>query len=663
MAESAFQYDPFQRQAIEIIDQGQSLIVAAPTGAGKTVIAEYAIDTALRHRKRAIYTAPVKALSNQKYRDFHARYGDEVGIVTGDVSLNPRAPILIMTTEIYRNTLFEDPERMGAISWVIFDEVHYLDDPERGTVWEEAILFSPPRVNILALSATVPNVQQIAAWMSQVQGRVVRVVREDHRPVPLVQQFQCQNEIFKTVEDVKRRGYLNQEYWSRWGTRASQGGHGSRWKQRHGGGRLLEAKPNRLEPLIRHLVHEQRLPVIYFSFGRRRTEELAHELAHWNFLSVDEARRMRELYDELLARYDLAAERSAQELQDLVARGIAYHHAGMLPTLKEIVERLFTSRLLKLIFTTETFALGINMPARSVVFDALDKPSSTGFRALMTREYYQMAGRAGRRGMDEAGYVYARLNPHHVPFPDVMRILSGRTEPVTSQFNLAYATLLNLYRAFGRRLLDVYPRSFHAFQSQEKDQRACVNLLERRLRLLETLGYIAGDQLTPKGEFTSQMYGYELLLGELAEGRVLESLGAVPLAMLLVALVFEPRKIDQPPTYAATIKTLERRCEQYLKRVHRAEREFGIYPRTKAPHFHLAGSIELWMRSATFDKLMKQTLVDEGEVVRYFRMVIQLLRQLLQAPNTPESLRQAATDAMRRINRDVVDAERQLRIS
>ncbi len=658
----AFEYDPFQRQAIALIDEGQSFIVAAPTGAGKTVIAEYAIETAMRQHKRAIYTAPVKALSNQKYRDFHARYGEDVGIVTGDVSLNPHAPIVIMTTEIYRNTLFEDAPRMRAISWVIFDEVHYLDDPERGTVWEEALLFSPPSVNLLALSATVPNVQQIAAWMSRVQGRPVRVVLEAQRPVPLVQIFQCQNELFGSAEELKRRGYLNQERWPR--RVVPRGGHGSHWRQRHvGGGHTLEARPNRLEPLIRHLVSEDRLPAIYFAFGRRRTEELARELSTWNFLDDEERRTIRALYTQLLERYDLTAEPSARDLDELVSRGIAYHHAGMLPTLKEVVERLFTSRLLKIIFTTETFALGINMPARSVVFDALDKPSSDGFRALMTREYYQMAGRAGRRGMDEAGYVYARVNPHHVAFPEVMRILSGQSEPVTSQFNLAYATLLNLYRAFGPKLLEVYPRSFHAFQSHERDQQQCINLFERRLQLLEELGYLQGEGLTPKGEFTSQMYGYELLLGELAEGGVLESLGAIPLAMLLVALAFEPRKIDHAPVYATSVKGLERRCEPYLKRIHRAERDFEIYPRTKAPHFHLSAAMESWMRGLPFDKLMKQTAVDEGEVVRYFRMVIQLLRQILLAPNTSEPLRRAATDARHRINRDVIDAERQLRIT
>ena len=209
----AFQLDPFQKQAIEWIEKEHSVLVSAPTGAGKTVIAEYALEKALSRNEAVIYTAPIKALSNQKYRDFRNRYGEQVGILTGDVSINAEAPIVVMTTEIYRNSLFENLDRIRKVGWVIFDEVHYLDDPERGTVWEEALLFTPPEIRILALSATVPNVSQLADWIRSIHNRPIAVIEESNRPVPLDFLFQCQGRIFEDVERLRREGYFNRDNW------------------------------------------------------------------------------------------------------------------------------------------------------------------------------------------------------------------------------------------------------------------------------------------------------------------------------------------------------------------------------------------------------------------------------------------------------------------
>src|SRR3989338_1238744 len=210
----AFQLDPFQIEAIHWIEQEHSVLVSAPTGAGKTLIAEKAIEKALSRDEAVIYTAPVKALSNQKYRDFRALYGEQrVGILTGDVSINVDAPIVIMTTEIYRNSLFENLDRIQKVGWVIFDEIHYLDDPERGTVWEEAILFTPPEIRILALSATVPNVSQLAEWIRSVHGRLIEVVEEIKRPVPLHFFFQCQSKVMENMNQLRAEGYLNREDW------------------------------------------------------------------------------------------------------------------------------------------------------------------------------------------------------------------------------------------------------------------------------------------------------------------------------------------------------------------------------------------------------------------------------------------------------------------
>ncbi|MGH7198052.1 MAG: DEAD/DEAH box helicase, partial [Candidatus Omnitrophota bacterium] len=414
-------YDPFQKKAIAAIDEEKSVLVSAPTGAGKTAIAEYAIVKALSRDERVIYTAPIKALSNQKYRDFSVRYPDKVGLLTGDVSLNADAPIVIMTTEIYRNQLFEDPERLKNTAWVIFDEVHYLDDVERGTVWEEAIMFSPEHIRFVALSATAPNVEELAQWIRGILNHPIDVIIETHRPVPLVHLFQCQGKVYDDPRDLRKDGYLGRDIWpSLFG--GGNFGRRDRFSKR-GHERSLRARPNRTDDLIRHLVQEKRLPCLYFCFGRKRAEELAWEQGKFDFLDPEEKKEIEALYQKLCERFDLVHEASAADLKRIILNGIAFHHAGMLPTLKEVIEQLFTSKLIKLIFTTETFALGINMPAKTVVFDELRKFYGTHFANLRTRDYFQMAGRAGRRGMDSAGFVYSRINPHQIPFPAVNRIM------------------------------------------------------------------------------------------------------------------------------------------------------------------------------------------------------------------------------------------------
>jgi superfamily II RNA helicase len=652
-------YDPFQQKAIDAINADKSVLVSAPTGAGKTAIAEYAIHLALSRKQKVVYTAPIKALSNQKFRDFSEIYPDQVGLLTGDVTLNAHAPVLIMTTEIYRNQLFEDPERLKDTSWVIFDEVHFLDDPERGTVWEEAMMFSPQHVRFLALSATAPNIEELAEWIEKVLRHPMEVIVESHRPVPLVHLFQCQGQLFSDVRELRKTGYMDNE---RWPMENRFGGHKRRERFRSGAyQRFLRAKPNRLDDLIRHLLHEKRLPCLYFAFGRKRTEELAWEHQKFDFLTEAEKKEVEKIYDELCERFDLKKETSAHEMRQLVSRGIGFHHAGMLPTLKEVIERLFTSKLIKLIFTTETFALGINMPAKSVVFDELRKFYGTHFGFLRTRDYFQMAGRAGRRGMDREGYVYSRLNPHLIPYPAVTRIVFGKPEPIESQFNSCYATILNLYAQFGTQLIDIYPKSFHFFQSNRHDREKGVALIERKIALLRDLGHLRGETLSEKGLFASWMYGYELLLSEMLEEGYLETLNESALAALLCSMVFEPRKKQTCADLPANLSLIEKNSLKYLRRIHAKEALHKIFPPTREPQMHLAQAIEAWVGGATFHELGRHTDVDEGEIIRYFRMVIQLLRQLRQAPRVSDELRETATKAQKMINRDLVDAEKQLR--
>jgi len=621
-------YDRFQQEAIDYINQGHSVIVSAPTGAGKTAIAEHIITECIACKVGVIYTAPIKALSNQKFRDFGGTYGDNIGILTGDVSINPDAPVLIMTTEIFRNKVLDEPKNLDKYSWIIFDEIHYIDNPERGTVWEESLIFLPAHMKILGLSATIPNIKQFAEWIESIHKRPFKIVIEDKRPVPLHFAFQCQNEIVDRISDLK--------------------------KLRHG-------RPNKIYSLMRHLDEKDGFPCIYFVFGRRRAEELAFELQGFNFLNNKEKNQITELYNSLCERFDLTHERTAQNLYPLIQRGIAFHHAGMLPTLKEVVERLFTSRLIKVIFTTETFALGINMPSRSVIFDELRKFYGHYIRSLKTRDFYQMAGRAGRRGIDTEGFVYCRINPNRINFEDVKRIIYSDPEEVKSQLNTSYATILNLYEKYKEDLFKIYPLSFHYYQSRKHEQREALRLIESKLRLLKESGYIYDGALTKKGQFAKTVYGYELILSELYEQNVLEQLDEFGLGVLCAAVVFEPRKNQQMPGLSKSARHIKTACEEIYAQIEEKERRYKIYPLSKPAYFHLSTCTESWLRGTNFDKTLRFTDTDEGEVVRYFRMSVQILREINDTKVASYVLKEKIRETMRVINRDIVDAEKQLR--
>lgn len=666
-----FKYDPFQQDAIDAINRGESVLVSAPTGAGKTAIAEHAIERSFRRGEQVVYTAPIKAISNQKFREFNAMFPGQVGILTGDVAIEPNAPLLIMTTEIYRNQLFENPEMHDKTAWVIFDEVHYLDDLERGTVWEEAIMFTRPNTRLLALSATAPNIQELADWIKSIHPHTVTVILESHRPVQLTQLFQCQNEVYDEMRELKKHGYHNLNIWSSpRGMRGGHSGHGSgghsaRQRQQNRGPRNwqqeLRAKPNSPRDLMLHLIETDRMPCLYFAFGRKRVEELAQEHTGLRLLSPEDQVENLRIYDELIAQFDLGKEKSAIQMGELVEHGIAYHHAGLLPTLKEVVERMFTMKKIQLIFTTETFALGINMPARTVVFDELRKFYGFGFDFLTNRDYFQMAGRAGRRGIDTVGFVYARVNPHMIRFDVIERIMTGKMEPIMSQFNASYATLLNLYKKLGKKLLDIYPRSFHYFQSGQKKHKRAVALIERKLDLLWEMGYLNDDGLTPKGEFASWMYGYELMLSELWEAGDLDKLNPMELCVMLMALVYEPRKNDTMTSVPKNYKYLEKKCRELHHHINQREEHYHVFPFVKKPYFNLSEATEAWVGGAQFHELFRHTDVDEGIIIRYFRMVIQLLRQLKTDPGLPAQLKATISKTIPLIDRDIVDAERLLR--
>lgn len=409
-----FTLDPFQQQALQLIDQGRSVIVSAPTGVGKTLIADYLIEKAVREGKRIIYTAPIKALSNQKYRQFKASLGvEKVGIVTGDVVINKEAPVVMMTTEIYRNMVLTDPERAADIHYLIFDEIHYIDS-DRGVAWEESLIFAPSHVKFLGLSATIGNLQQFIGWLSRVRKEDVALVVETHRVVPLVHRFFNLGTGIANLpqtEKALRNGELRQT-----------------------------DHRNLVQSLRQHY-----LPALLFVFSRRQCVEKSKELLRERtFLQGDETARVDGRLSAYAERYDLSEHAGFLLLSRLLHKGVAFHHAGLLPVLKDLVEELFEERLVKVLYCTETFAVGVNYPVQSVCFLEQRKYDGTSVRPLSAQEYLQMAGRAGRRGIDEKGFVFTLVQGDENT--TLVDYANRPTEDIGSQYRLSCNSILNLMR-------------------------------------------------------------------------------------------------------------------------------------------------------------------------------------------------------------------------
>jgi superfamily II RNA helicase len=612
--------------------------VAAPTGAGKTLVADYAIEHSFLEGRRIVYTAPIKTLSNQKFRDFREEHGDDVGIMTGDVTIQPEAPLLIMTTEVFRNTIFESPERLEQVEFVVFDEVHYIDDPERGTVWEESILYAPLHIRILALSATIPNIEQLAGWIRRTRKCEIDVVVEESRPVPLHHYLYVPDVGPKDLKQLK--------------------------------GVLMKAPSKRrfrTEGAPRHpiayAVREGWLPALYFAFSRRDCEMLCDREARKSLLDDAERQEMLALFDDLARRYEVAGLAGTERLRRLAGRGVLYHHAGLLPIYKEMVERLFTTSLVKLLFATETFALGVNMPAKCVIFDTLRKFDGVDVTYMMTREYQQMAGRAGRQGIDEEGLVLARIHLEDASFAALQRITEGTCEPVTSRFDLSYSTLLNLYLRLGAGVHQAYDRSFAHYQEtkeQRRNEAPRNRLIASRIHVLRNFGYLDGPRLTAKGELARRINGYEIQVTELYFDGVFERASVLDLTALFVAIVYEARKLDDSDPLR--IPGIEKRSIDLVREWCREERREEIAQLLKRPDFSLNSVVLAWAKGAAFEDLARFTSVSEGDLVRTFRMALQLMRQLRRVLAPDDSLRDKLADASDLLDRDVVDARRQLEL-
>lgn len=452
--------DPFQVQAIDELMKGNSVLVSAPTGVGKTLIADYLIDQVIRRNDQIIYTAPIKALSNQKYKEFKALYGaDRVGIITGDVVINQDAPVTLMTTEIFRNILHQDPERVQGITHVVFDEVHYLSDEDRGTVWEESIIFMPENMRLLGLSATIPNAEELASWIEEIKGHRVAVIRKYKRSVPL-----------KHALYERTKGAVNLDELAAYREELMAG-----MERASGPARFKET---RHVDLIRY-ISKTGLPCLYFAFSRRGCEEMAFELSQsFNFLSPDERQRVEETVDRLAGEFGLTNLRSLAHVRHLLSRGIGYHHAGILPAQKEIIETLFGMGLIRVMYATETFAVGINYPVKTVCFDSPAKWDGVAFRKMRTMEYFQMAGRAGRRGIDREGRVFILADLNRFRKEDFPSTREHDIEELVSQFNLSYNAVLNLYHNHTEdEIRVILDRNFATYQARGIREQ-CVRQLE-----------------------------------------------------------------------------------------------------------------------------------------------------------------------------------------
>jgi superfamily II RNA helicase len=639
-------------KAIEAIRDGRSVIVAAPTGSGKTLIAEYALERCFEEGRRAVYTAPIKALSNQKFRDFSGAWGEKVGILTGDVTIHADAQVLIMTTEIFRNTIFEDPRRLEGISHVIFDEIHFLDDLERGTVWEESIIFAPPGIRFVFLSATISNLPELAGWIEEVRGEAIEVVEEGGRPVPLHHHLFIGGHGPGTLQDF--------------GAVLSERDRRERPRRRHGRRRDRRERKDWVPDLVEELIRKDRLPAIVFSFSRAECEGRAELHSHLDLLSPPEKREILEAFDRLAEAFDVVEDPRVQDMRILAGRGVAYHHAGLLPTLKEIVERLFTTGKVKLLFTTDTFALGVNMPAKAVALASLTKFDGVRRGPLKSREYHQMAGRAGRRGIDTEGHVYALADPERDRFDTARRVIEGRPEDVNSRFALSYAALLALFGRLGeKKLYEACEKSFAAYQMRTRSENAyrlMLGQVRSRMAFLRTLKYIEGDEVTPIGARAALLYGYEVQVAELVRHGVFHQLDAVRLASLFASLIFEEKpRVWYRPLPKRALGRVRNRVKGIVQALVKRERKLGVHDPMKEPAFGIAAAALSWARGAEFRDLEYDTGSSDGDLVRTFRMTLQLLRQVEHAYPDDDHLVRLLRDARQRMNRGVVDAERQLR--
>ncbi len=565
-----FPLDDFQQQAIEVLAHNQSVMVAAPTGTGKTVVAEYGIFQSYSRRKRIFYTTPVKALSNQKFKDLRAQYGDAVGLLTGDVIENPNGFIIVMTTEVLRNMLLQSPDEFKHVTCVVFDEIHYLADSERGTTWEESIILCPKNIQLVCLSATISNAGEVADWISKTH-RPVQLITHTKRSVPLSLYYFMDGQLNLIIN---REGKQVANF-------RGVGGEAKqkfRGKMMRGGSDSDErAKRERPEPTQRDIVEAlekaKMLPAIYFMFSRNDCE-VAAELVGMTKLERNRSPKVRAEIEEVIARYMARLEeddRNIQQVKTIVSltrRGLGYHHAGLLPILKQLVEELFSRGLMSVVFATDTLALGVNMPATTVVIGRMSKFDGVSRRPLLPNEFQQMSGRAGRRGLDLQGHVVVPYSPW-ISFDETVEIATGPLLPVESAFTVRYNSVLNLWDPpAGERVLQILRYSLLEFQQGRRLRELEAEVRDSQLAYDRAqvgclIGYPEGEEL---------LHEYERIGNKIVESRDDEKRAAEDSLRWQQKIEERPWRRPQRETLKAVFKSIEPGLL-----VHSEEQGWGIY--------------------------------------------------------------------------------------
>lgn len=450
-----FEPDDFQKEAFDCINDSKSIVVCAPTGAGKTCIAEHAIHRALEENTRLFYTTPLKALSNQKFYDFGRKYGEgNVGLLTGDTSINREAPIVVMTTEVFRNMLYNTnfgnvKDNLKDVKYVVLDEVHYMNDEQRGTVWEESIIYCPSNIQIIALSATIANSKQLCDWINTVHSKT-ELIYTDFRPVPLRHYYFDSSKPTEILPLLTPDGKLNRKIKPE--------------KKMNYYGRQAK-KRNTVKDVINVLHKKEMLPAIFFTFSRKKCDENMEKCSEINLITNEEAKQIRVEIQEFLKEHTYLENNKNLEY---LYNGVASHHAGLLPAWKLLVERLFQKGLIKVVFATETLAAGINMPARTTVISAISKRTDSGHRMLTANEFLQMSGRAGRRGMDKIGYVVVMGTQFQSP-DEVAELVKSASNPLESRFSPSYSMVLNLLQNLElEQAKELILKSFGYFSSNDR---------------------------------------------------------------------------------------------------------------------------------------------------------------------------------------------------
>ncbi len=705
-----FTLDPFQQDAIAAIAARRSVIVSAPTGAGKTVIAEFAIEQTLAMGGRVVYTAPIKALSNQKYANFSERWPGRVGIATGDVALNTNAPVMVMTTEVLRNigyrsfemSKYRDAEARteadstrldGPSEWmdskfscIILDECHFLGDPQRGTVWEEIMIQAPASVQFVALSATISNAHEIEAWMRAIHGPIVRIDCH-HRPVPL------------THWGLSPRSPLEPLT----GHRTAPGAkHTHTYDLRHRHHRAMIPT----QKVISTLAHKHLLPTLYFIFSRGGCEAAARRMMRFDpLVTREEAEAIAvSVSDFMEGLPNLSLSVPPTLLMRALQHGIGIHHAGLLPAWKRLVEQLFEKGFLKVVFATETMSLGIHMPAKSIVLESLKKRDDTGgVRLLRAGEFLQMSGRAGRRGIDTEGHCVL-LTPDEESRRLGIRLIAEPPEPVVSRFKMGYATCAVLAMTFPTYddIQAYIERSFGQFQQRLQAEKLTGQIAEeeqqlanrpsrlsdtkrlrksiahkkvsvtrltgsywaaflRTTRVLETIDYMTESRkMSTRGFFLSGLRNdNELLVTETIFSDVLYNLKGPDVAAILSCLLEEPRTRDLPPwtswlAHRKQMRVLLHQVELMMYRLTKVQQEAGMDFPIIFHRWYIAAVYE-WASGADWTTVVTERFGgQEGDFVRILRRLIDLMRQCAENDALPPDLRPSLRKGIQCIDRDIV---------